>query len=151
MGCKNKEDYLFYKSRGICTHCKKEKAENGILCLACKMRNREYRGKRDKEKQREYDRKRIENARANGLCLTCRTRPQQHGLVCNRCYATRLRINARKRTIPRSEWVSYGLCYICGKNELLKGKKVCASCYEVRCKSISKIMYMSKEDKNENF
>ena len=29
----------------------------------------------------------------------------------------------------------------------IKGKKVCASCYDTRCKSISKIMYMSKEDK----
>ena len=35
-----------------------------------------------------------------------------------------------------------------GKNELVKGKKVCASCYKVRYKSISKIMYMSKEHKN---
>lgn len=34
-----------------------------------------------------------------------------------------------------------------GKNELVKGKKVCASCYDARYKSISKIMHMSKVDK----
>ena len=62
---------------------------------------------------------------------------------------TILRRKAKNTAIPRSERVSYGLCYICGKNELVKGKKVCASCYEVRYKSISKIMHMSKEDKND--
>jgi hypothetical protein len=148
----DKEEYQFFKSMGICTHCRKTKAEQGkTLCLACKMRNREYRAKQDKEKRREYDRKRIENARANGLCLACRTNPQQHKLICNRCYSTILRRKSKNTAVPRSERVSYGLCYICGKDELVKGKKVCASCYEVRYESISKIMYMSKEHKNENF
>ena len=51
----NKEEYQFFKSRGICTHCKHEKAEHGkTLCLACKMQNREYKKKYDPdEKQRQ--------------------------------------------------------------------------------------------------
>ena len=50
----NKEEYQFYKSRGICTHCRHEKAEHGkTLCLHCKMQNREYNKKYDTEKLRE--------------------------------------------------------------------------------------------------
>lgn len=152
MGCKNKEEYQYFKSKGICTHCRQEKAEQGkALCLVCKMQNREYKKKYEPENIRARDKSKREYRKANGLCVNCGVRPQQHKLICNKCYSTILRRKAKNTAIPRSERVSYGLCYICGKNELVKGKKVCASCYEVRCKSISKIMYMSKENKNENF
>ena len=144
----DKEEYQFFKSRGICTHCKHEKAEHGkTLCLACKMQNREYKKKYDQDKMRARDKANWEYRKANGLCVNCGARPQQHGLICNKCYSTILRRKANNTAIPRSERVSYGLCYICGKNELVEGKKVCASCYDTRYKSISKIMHMSKEDK----
>lgn len=144
----NKEEYAFYKGLGICTHCKKEKAEDGrTLCLACKMQNREYKKKYNPEKTRERDRKNREYRKENGLCVNCGARPQQHGLICNKCHSTILRRQARKPGIPRYERVSLGLCYICGKNELVKGKKLCASCYEKRLESISKIMHMTKEEK----
>lgn len=148
MGCKSKEEYQFFKSKGICTHCKKEKAEKGkILCLACKMQNREYKKKYDADKIRARDKAKREYRKANGLCVNCGARPQQHGLICNKCYTTILRRKAKNTDIPRSERVSYGLCYICGKNELVEGKKVCAKCYDTRYKSISKIMYMNKNEK----
>ena len=144
----NKEDYQFFKSMGICTHCKKEKAEKGrILCLACKMKNREYSKKYVPEKIKERDKENREYRKANGLCVNCGARPQQHGLICNKCYSTILRRRANNTAIPRSERVSYGLCYICGKNGLAEGRKVCDSCYNTRYKSISKIMHMSKEQK----
>ena len=144
----NKEEYQFFKSRGICTHCRHEKAEHGkTLCLSCKMQNRAYKKKYDLEKIRARDKANREYRKANGLCVNCGARPQQHGLICNKCYSTILRRRAGNTGIPRSERVSYGLCYICGKNDLVKGKKVCAKCYDTRCKSISKIMHMTKEEK----
>lgn len=146
----DKEEYQYFKSKGICTHCRQEKAEQGkTLCLVCKMQNREYKSERKYDKEKEKSK--YIYRKENGLCVNCGARPQQHKLICNRCYSTILRRKAKNTAIPRSERVSYGLCYICGKNELVNGKKVCASCYEVRYKSISKIMYMSKENKNENF
>ena len=145
----SRETYQFYKSIGICTHCRKEKAEDGhVLCLDCRMQAREHKKKYDPEKIRARDKANREYRKANGLCVNCGARPQQHGLLCNKCYSTILRRRAKNADVPRSERVSYGLCYICGKNELVEGRKVCASCYETRYKSISKIMYMNKTQKN---
>ena len=73
----DKEEYQFFKSRGICTHCKHEKAEHGkTLCLACKMQNREYKKKYDPEKMRARDKANREYRKANGLCVNCGARPQ---------------------------------------------------------------------------
>ena len=142
------KEYQFFKSIGICTHCRKEKAEKGrTLCLACKMQNREYKKKYDPEKMRARDKANREYRKDHGLCVNCGARPQQHGLICNKCYSTILRRRAGNTAIPRSGRVAYGLCYIWGKNELVNGEKVCVSCYDTRYKSISKIMYMSKDSK----
>ena len=148
MGCKSKEEYQYFKKLGICTHCRKEKAEKGkTLCLACKMQNREYKKKYDPDKMRARDKANREYRKDHGLCVNCGARPWQHGLICNKCYTTILRRKSKNTAISRSERVSYGLCYICGKNELVEGKKVCAKCYDTRYKSIRKIMYMSKQEK----
>lgn len=145
----SKENYQYYKRIGICTHCHREKAEEGrVLCLMCKMDNRKYKKKYDPEKTRARDKAKREYRKANGLCTNCGARPQQHKLLCHKCHSTILRRKEKNGKIPRCEWVAYGLCYSCGKEGLMEGKKVCAICYEKKYKSISKIMNMSAEQKN---
>ena len=75
----------------------RKKAEQGkTLCLVCKMQNREYKKKYEPEKIRARDKSKREYRKANGLCVNCGVRPQQHKLICNKCYSTILRRKAKK-------------------------------------------------------
>jgi hypothetical protein len=42
-------------------------------------------------------------------------------------------------SIKRSDWVSMGLCYTCGKNNTWQGYKVCESCHGKALVSLSKV------------
>lgn len=146
----NSETYQFYKSIGICTHCRKNKAQTGkTLCLDCLVQNRTYKKKYDRDKQRMTDKNKRKWRKEQGLCVNCGRLPQYHGLLCSHCYGTVLRRKEReKNNLTRSELPKYGICYCCCKNPVIEGKKVCKSCYETRLNSIHKICYMTKEEKN---
>ena len=142
------EEYQFFKKIGICTRCHKRGAEpNKVLCLECadadNMR-RKIRRKKNAEQERKTDMEKYERLKINGICTYCKRRSATTGKTkCEICLAKiRNRRNSRNTDIKRSERVSYGLCYICGKNELHEDKKVCKSCYDKRLASVSKIMYM---------
>lgn len=145
-----RDEYLFFKEQGICTHCRKNKAESGkTLCLECLIQNRTYKKKYNPDKQRLIDKKKREERKAMGLCVNCGRRPQYHGLLCSHCYTTVLKRKQKKKSrLLRSELPSYGICYICCTNPVLDGKKVCESCYQTRLNSIQKICYLSKDEKN---
>lgn len=154
----NSEDYQWYKRNGICTHCLKNKAEPKItLCLECKMENRKYRSskKKTKEERKIYDAQTRLFRKEHGLCTACGKHTKERGLLCNRCYA-KARKNAKKHwkkthDIPRSEYVSYGMCYYCGSTELVDGKKLCKKCYETRLACIDKIKHWTLEQKNSSW
>ena len=66
---------------------------------------------------------------------------------CSICLAKiRNKRERNKSDLLRSERKAYGICYICGKNPLLKDKGVCQKCYDVRLESIQKIMYLPGND-----
>lgn len=146
----NSETYQFYKSIGICTHCRKNNAEPGkTLCLDCLIENRTYKKKHDPVRQRAIDKDKRQRRKERGLCVNCGCRPQYHGLLCSHCYSTVLRRKEREKSdLSRSELPKYGICYCCCKNPVMDGKKVCKSCYETRLNSIHKICYLTKEEKN---
>lgn len=146
----NAENYAFYKSQGICTCCRKAKAIPGrTRCLDCRMEQRIYESKRKKKSDSKKDMERYNEAKANGICVRCKKRKAEHGLKCNRCYTAVLRKKKSIRIgVPRSELPNYGICYSCCKNEILPGRKVCGACYEKRLASVSKIMHMTKTEKN---
>lgn len=143
----NKETYDWYKSNGICTHCRHEKAVDGkTLCLVCLMENRKYRSKKDKSKTAESDKLKYQTRKDKGVCVVCGKNPQQHGLKCNRCYSRiKVKKEQNRADITRSERSQYGLCYVCGKPKM-KDRNVCSECYEKRLTSISKIMYLPVSD-----
>lgn len=143
----NHEQYQWYKEHGICTHCRHEKAEPGkTLCLACMMDNRQYKSKKDMDKQNAKSMSQYYSRKSSGLCVVCGKRPQEHGLKCKKCAAKiKMRSDRRRQDILRSERPDYGKCYICGK-PVMAGKKVCPECYATRIKSISKIMCLPISD-----
>lgn len=142
------EEYHFYKRLGICVRCHKKQAEpNRVMCWECgdkgietyrknRAKNKESRNKRDLEKYRKL--------KEMGICTYCKHEKAIPGRYkCEKCLSKlKRKRDAERQDIIRYERVNYGLCYICGKNELKEGFRVCESCYKKRLDCIQKIMYM---------
>ena len=152
------EEYHFYKRLGICVRCHKEQAEpNRVMCWECSDKEKEkYRIKRE-EKKEEYNKRdlnKYNRLKELGICTYCKHEKAMPGKYkCKNCLCKLKRKRDAKRTdIMRYERVSYGLCYICGKEELKDGFRVCEKCYQTRLNCMKKIMYMpvSQEWKREN-
>lgn len=152
------EIYHFYKDLGICIRCHKNVAEpQKVMCWECIESESERRHNKRIEKNQEYkdkDNKKYRMLKEQGICTYCKHRKAAFGKTkCEYCLSKlRARRNARKCDIDRSERVAYGICYICGKADVIPGKGVCEKCYETRMESIEKIMYLpgGKHWKNDN-
>lgn len=138
-----REKILYLKKIGMCVRCGKNKAEpNKTLCLECiGAESDKYLNTpkciTTKIKDRQKKRDLIATRRALGLCYRCGKRKVDSGGMCGSCKAYLKRYRDKNRAdIERSEWTSYGICYLCGKAPIMKGKKVCASCYEVRMRTV---------------
>lgn len=71
-----KAKYEKAKEQGICVKCFKAKAEFGVLCYECKI----------KQRRKQSGLSKRELYKINGLCCTC-GRPRKEGFkVCERCY-----------------------------------------------------------------
>lgn len=142
------DDYSFYKRLGICVRCKKEQAEpNRVMCWECNDKEKEiYRKNREtnREKRNKRDLDKYNKLKEMGICTYCKHEKAMPGKYkCEKCLSKlKRKRDAKREDIIRYERVSYGLCYICGKNELKSGFRVCESCYNKRLDCISKIMYM---------
>lgn len=142
------KEYHFYKGLGICVRCHKNEAEpNKVMCLECIDKESEYKKNKRSQKlneQRTNDLNKYYKLKEQGICTYCKHEKAEIGKTkCKKCLAIiRNRRNAKKNDIERSERISYGLCYICGKNKLMKDKGVCEHCYNILYKNISKAMYM---------
>lgn len=146
---KKAEEYHFYKGLGICVRCHKEQAEpNKVMCWECNEKDLEnYRRKREQNRteQNKKDLARYEILKQNGICTYCKHEKAMPGKYkCKKCLAKlKRRRDANRKDLTRSERPDYGFCYICGKNKLKEGFRVCADCYDTRMESIKKIMYLS--------
>lgn len=97
---------------------------------------------KEKKEQRlknqvQTDRKRYYRRKAMGLCVACgRPQAKNSTALCIECLlkkreSARIRSNERRGdTLPRVELPDYNICYQCGKNPIMEGKKLCADCYE---------------------
>lgn len=149
---KNKEEYHFYKGLGICVQCNKEKAKEGqSRCQKCLDRAAELRRKKrsemseeqreiEKQKKRENMKKLREEKKKNRICIWCKKPVSKYSD--NFCIGCRVAASRRNRAkgIVRSERVSFGICYICGKEPIIEGKSVCSRCYEKKLKEVQKII-----------
>lgn len=139
-----KKDYDFYKSIGICVRCCKRQAEpNMIMCIECADREAERR-RRDKAdnakllSERDKDMQRYYALKKSGICTYCKHEKAIDGKTkCYNCLAKiRSKRNARKGDIVRSEYISYGKCYTCGKEPVKENQGVCEACYQTRLTAI---------------
>lgn len=89
------------------------------------------------ERQRAYQKKKRDEAKAKGLCTVCKKKKATHGVKCYECYIRQKRHDRAKYDGRRQEWIDNGLCYFCGKPRM-KGQKVCEEHYKILYDSIEK-------------
>lgn len=123
----------------ICVYCGRVKTYNDeVYCPECREKNL---AKKERELQNETeDQKKVRLKRYNdryqrlkeqGLCVTCGKPNDTNGIRCSKCkskQAYNKKIN--KKPSNREMWPSWGLCYNCGKEPIVKGKKLCAKCLQ---------------------
>ena len=87
------EQYMWYKSHGICPRCGQENAAKGrVYCLNCldkeAVSTMIYRTTHNtKEKNKEYCSMRYKNAIENGMCVRCFKRKARQGKTsCQLCF-----------------------------------------------------------------
>lgn len=97
-----------------------------------------YRSEEWKAHQREYQKKRREEAKKNGMCIICKKKEATKGAKCLECYLRQKRHDKKKNTESRERWSEEGLCYYCGAKPM-DGKKVCEKHYESCVKRITRL------------
>lgn len=94
------------------------------------------RSEQAKENQRKLQKKKRDEAKANGLCMVCRSKKATHGVKCYECFIRQKSHDRSKYDGQRQYWKENGLCYQCGA-EPLPGKKVCKKHYDILLKNIA--------------
>lgn len=137
----------YLKSRGRCVNCGGIRpAEPGrVKCFECLEKDRiRHMETRHAETLDEREKRlaglhkcymsRVETRKANGLCTRCgRKLPYSTYFTCPEC---RLKNRKQKEkykpedSLPRSMWIEFGKCYLCGNAPLKTGMKICAKCHE---------------------
>lgn len=138
----NHEDYMWYRSLGMCTACRKRKAIKGqTVCPDCRDKRREYERKRYLETRDEkrdyhkrYNKSLYEARKAAGICVRCGKHPPETGKwSCTTCLRKQSQYKQeafrRKGGTPRWLAMDLGLCAVCCKYPVLHGKRICESCY----------------------
>jgi hypothetical protein len=128
MSSYSKQDYEWYKARGLCPRCRINKAADGMVtCPNCilesAMRDIGY-GTARKTVNAKALRERY---KLQGLCVRCGKRPAKPGILsCEQCSK---KYNAKNRIWQREHYVHKirpdGICRFCD-NPVVPGKKLCA-------------------------
>lgn len=131
----------YRKDLGYCPRCGKNKIYcNESICEECNELVSKYRlANKDKikEQQKISSKERSKKLKALGICVRCGKRKAKSGKAdCEICLAkVRNAYHKNKTNIDRSEWPSYGICYLCG-DSLDTDKKLCSKCVAKMTKNI---------------
>ena len=152
------ENYKYYKEHGICPQCGvREHAPGRVRCEICLAQNAESKRRQYEQETQEqiasrlsnmntYHKKMRVNRKDSGKCIWCgKPLSAYSSCFCPDCRVKNQRKNERRKSgIPRSERPLYGICYRCGKNPVISGRKLCQTCYE---QSINALKLAEKSDK----
>lgn len=147
------DNYYYLKSLGVCTRCGREDVFPGhVHCPSCMEKTQKksrayYRRLSDEDrelrrkKKNEYDKKRYQQRKAEGLCVACGKKAVK-GIFCIECYVKNKKKNqkrARKKKIemggdPRELRTEKGLCRFC-EEPALPGHRLCEKHYSIAVES----------------
>lgn len=152
------KNYKYYKDHGICPQCGvREHAPGRVRCEICLARNAESKRRQlesETQQQRNsrlssmnaYHKKMRSKRKDSGKCVWCGKPLSAYSTCfCPDCRIKNQKNNERRKSgIPRSERPLYGICYRCGKNPVISGRKLCQTCCE---QSINALKLAEKSDK----
>ena len=152
------KNYKYYKDHGICPQCGvREHAPGRVRCEICLAQNAESKQRQrdaENEEQRNerlsavkiHHKKMRGNRKISEKCIWCGKPLSAYSTCfCPDCRIKNQKKNERRKSgIPRSERPLYGICYRCGKNPVISGRKLCQTCYE---QSINALKLAEKSDK----
>ena len=138
------ENYKYYKEHGICPQCGvREHAPGRVRCEICLAKNAESQKIKIESETQQQRHLRLEHMNAYQTKMRSRRKDVGRCIWCGKplsaystCFCPDCRIKNQKNNergksdIPRHERPLYGICYRCGKNSVISGKKLCAACYE---------------------
>ena len=159
------KNYKYYKDHGICPQCgAREHAPGRVRCEICLAQNAESVARRRsnedsneyvtrKNKMRYYNRSIRSERKENGKCIWCGKHLSTYSsCFCPDCRVKNQRKNERRRSgIPRSEHPLYGICYRCGKNPVISGRKLCHTCYEQSINALKSAEKSEKTSERRNY
>lgn len=132
---KLRRDYLF--NRGKCIKCGKEEIHKRKLCLICwgkdNESNRKWKEKHKEERNFRQNLRRKERCN-KGVCAICgKLKPELGKKCCEVCLRKIRDYRARRKPkiSKRDLWRENNLCFLCGRDEVIEGKKVCLKCYDI--------------------
>lgn len=135
-------NYQFYKSMGICCECQKRKAEpNLVRCWECNEKHKKRNSKRRNELEKPTVNTTVQKRIELGICTLCGKRKAQDGKrKCGICLVNERnkQRERRKAYITRSERKSYGMCYICGIDEIYEDTGLCKKHYDIASRNLEK-------------
>lgn len=132
----SKEFYAKRKKAHVCVQCGEQDAYtlNGrARCAVCAEKN--LAGKKTKEanekscaRMKELYKRRAEQ----GVCTHCGGKVDDGYITCKRCRIRGSNMIREKNIENGANWPrgSNGICYVCNKEHVLDGYKVCKSCYD---------------------
>lgn len=136
-----------FKKLNRCPICGKKKTfESTVSCIDCRDRISDVYYEKDlKHEYMRRNNERRNKRRDNRLCTKCGEELKQNYpyVTCEKC-RNKSNLWAKKKRmsqpgyLDRSEYPNYGLCYICGREELYDGHKVCKKCYDLQLIKLSK-------------
>ena len=133
----------WYKSKGICINCGKERAWSGrLMCPECldktKINSERTRTEESKEQRKKYIKRKRELCVAFGICRECLKKETKVGQKCLECYVKEVKRNEAKRTkVKKNMRVELGLCYFCGQ-PTEDGHKTCKKHHIIMANNLSK-------------
>lgn len=126
-----KEEYEWYKSKGICVKCHQRDAEpHRVSCFECmeKQRNADSTRVRDKAKRAKEQRELRQKKKEQGICYRC-SKKATHGVHCHEHFLYARRKARERRAKKKKGFSEIGLCRICGEAPV-PGKKLCPTHYK---------------------
>lgn len=121
-GSCGKEDAFTMAGKGICAECAERRNQSS------KAWNLAHPGRKAESR-----RKLSEQRQAAGLCTMC-GKPLPKNYRYKNCQTCLAKIRNRRQPV----YIPNGMCHRCKKEPCVEGKKLCAACYEVACRSAEK-------------
>lgn len=158
-----KEEYAFYKSRGICVCCHQQDAVSGkTRCALCADIHNQYSANyihrtnyHIEHADERHEKRKQERAEriANGICTKCGKRKARIGmktceLCCKKEYRNQIKLRIANGYDTREMREYSNRCVICGGEHRYKHFKICKSCYDRLLQAREKAVKASIESGN---